>query len=271
MTGCGDARRSRPSASENSGRSSIGALASNPSTPKERIIMTLKSQKHVAKPLQRPPSGPARRPTPGLVEEMERDAAKPPAEGEGAKLVLKRVGELVRSRNALADRVTDAEAVLLKAKADLFRVETVDIPELLHEAGLEEVKLEDGTKVTVREDINCGISEANKPDAFRWLREVGGAAQLIKTSVSVFFPKEKVDKADALFLSLLKKFGDANVTLSETVHAATLKAYLKERREAHAEDPEVTLPPPRIFGVHEYSIAKITAPKDPKRPKASRA
>lgn len=173
-----------------------------------------------------------------------------------AKAAMQRIQEMVTLLKLAQESVDRTDKDLKKAKADAWRIESVDLPELLRETGFAEVSLEDGTKVKLVDEIDCGISEARRADAHKWLRDNNfGAA--IKTLVTVSFGKDEVAKADKLFLQLFKKFGDA-VEQKESVHASTLKSLLKEMIEKGTQFPL------ELFGVHPYSIAKLSTKKEKK-------
>ena len=180
-----------------------------------------------------------------------------------AKAALVRIAALVAARNAAEGAMERAEAEFKRRKAQLFQIESVDLPELLRESGLTEAKLEDGTKVVIRDEISCSISEERREAAHAWLRERGFGA-LIKNIVSVAFGKGEEAKATAAFAQFGKVYGRDAVEQKESVHAATLKSFIKERIAAVGADKTqaANVPPYALFGVEPYSIAKVTTPKE---------
>lgn len=173
---------------------------------------------------------------------------------EAAGVVMERVAALVTLLQQTEARVAEAVAEAKRETEKAQRIATEDLPELLREAGLSSVTLTDGTKVVVGNEINCGISEDRSEEAHKWLREHNYGA-LIKSMVGVSFGKDEVGKADTLMVQLVKKYGMDNVTRTEKVHPATLKSFLKGLMAAKTPFP---LP---LFGVHPYSMAKVSAPK----------
>lgn len=182
---------------------------------------------------------------------MEEDAAP------DAKAVMAKVSEMVGVRNAAALKLEQAEQAAKEAKKALFKIECEDIPELLRSAGLKEVTTEDGTKVTIKDEITCGVSEARKREAYGWLREHGFGG-VIKMEVTVAFNKDEVAQADDYYLQCFSKYGE-RAQQQEAVHAGTLKALLKEQLALGAQ--AAAKPPFDLFGILPYTIAVVKTKK----------
>lgn len=160
---------------------------------------------------------------------------------------------------ALANELKDLDAqcaadlVALEekqGKADKIRRRT--LPDLMAELGMEEFKLTTGEKVTIKEDIKCGLTEDNKPIGYAWLRDhdYGG---IIKTKVSLDFGKGDEAQAKAAVEALQQAGFDPDC--ADSVHPATLKSFVKERLESGDDIPLAT------FGVYEFKEAKIALPR----------
>lgn len=170
-----------------------------------------------------------------------------------SETVAGRITLLVR---LMQQHLTEQEAHETSAKdakklADAIARE--DLPELLREAEVKELKLEDGTKVKLTENAIVSIIAAKKPEAHAWL-EAGGFGGLIKTQVTVAFDAADREEAVKLATELQEKFPGA-VEVSADIHASTLKAFVKEQLEEGKTFPE------DLFSVFPYSEAKITAPR----------
>lgn len=175
-----------------------------------------------------------------------------------ARVVMERVSEMVRLRNAAEQRVLQAQEELKRQEQSLRKIECEDIPELMRGAGLESVTTSDGTVVKIVDEIACGISEDRRPAAHQWLREhdCGG---VIRSEVVVVFGRDELGEKDDFYLACVREHGVDNVVQKESVHYQTLKALLKELRSKAAEQPAMT-PPGDLFGIVPYSIAKCKAP-----------
>lgn len=154
----------------------------------------------------------------------------------------------------MQDNVAALQLQLEAAKADLLKVETEDLPELLKELRMSAFTLEDGSKIEVKPDIQCGITEARRTAAHAWLVEhdFGG---LIKTEVVKAFDRDARDEAVALAAEI-------QGVCEEKVHPATLKAFIKEQLEAG-----VSLPT-ELFGIFPFNRAKLTRAKAAKKSKS---
>lgn len=165
---------------------------------------------------------------------------------------LHRVSALVRLMVEQAAVVERAEEALARARAEFSRTEQEDLPELMREFGLSELKLEDGTSVSISEEVSAAITEANRAAAHAWLRahEFGG---LIKTIVSVEFGRGEDDEAAEAAERIASEL-HRPVDHVEKVHPSTLKSFVREQlAEGHTV-------PFDLFSVHPFARAKIKAP-----------
>lgn len=166
---------------------------------------------------------------------------------------LERLTELATRAKEL-EREIDADTVLLEEKRGEYdRIVRVHIPTVMDELGMEEFKLVDGSKVTVKNDIKCGLTEERKPAAFQWLRETQNDG-IIKTLVSLSFGKGEAAQAQEA-VEALHQAGFGNAATDDSVHPSTLKSFVKECLENGVSIPLDT------FGVFEYKIAKIALPR----------
>jgi len=154
---------------------------------------------------------------------------------------LRQVSGLVRQQLILEQRVEDLAAELKKAQADLAHISGDALPAALAEHGLTELKMADGSKVTVATVISASITKEKAYEAHDWLR-ANGHADLIKNTVSVSFGKGEDEKAAAL-ISQLDEEGWAP-DQKEAVHPSTLKAFCKEQIERG------TAIPSELFGIY---------------------
>lgn len=180
--------------------------------------------------------------------DFEADAAAP---APAAPDTLKRLTGLVQ---ALTSRMLEAAALdekLKEAEQRIRQLSEEEIPELLRECGLSELRMEDGARVTVTDEIDCGISEERRPAAHAWLRgnDLGG---VIKVVLAVQFGRDEQERATALRARLLEAGFAAEAR--ETVHPQTLKATLRELRAAGGNVPA------ELFALRPFSKTKITYP-----------
>jgi hypothetical protein len=167
---------------------------------------------------------------------------------------LERVVAMAQLMVRAAEHVAALTEQLRLAKEVYTRLETEDLPQLMHELQLKEFVLEDGSRLELKPDVQCGISEARRVEAHAWL-VANGYGGLIKSEVTVQFEREKVEEAR----QLAEEIGGI---VSESVHPATLKAFVKERIQAGTPIPAET------FGIFPFDRVTYTKPKAPKKSKS---
>ncbi len=115
------------------------------------------------------------------------------------------------------------------------------------------------------EAIQAGITEANKADAFAWLNK-NGHGDLIKRQIVIEFSRDQQKLALKFMRDLAQRKTPLNPVIKETVHAATLKAFVKEQRQAFIDDqknPDDAVPV-TTFGVFKQRFVKFIVPKKKK-------
>lgn len=143
----------------------------------------------------------------------------------------------------LAARQRDAEAELAqlaeKAKtigAEVRRISEVDIPAVLDETGLSEVRLADGTKVSLSEDLRVTTTGKYRDAINRWL-EREGHADLIRNEVTASFGPDRAAQADALFAFISERELTEEVDRKRFVNPQSFAALIRELRTAGEDVP----------------------------------
>ena len=164
-------------------------------------------------------------------------------------ITLDQMASLARALVDADGSVEQAELNLKEAKerARVLREET--IPSAMQELGLEELKLDTGEKLTVKQDVYASIPTAQKDAAFQWLED-NGFGGLIKVEVTADYRKGEAEVAMALYKELQER--GLQVEFGQSVHAQTLKAFLREQLAAGANVPL------DLFGARPVWTAKIT-------------
>lgn len=162
------------------------------------------------------------------------------------------IARLVERAQELMRQIKDAEQQVSDYKALLREVTEGTLPDLMTEIGITEMKLEDGTVLTLSEDVQAGISEVNRSAAHQWLVAHGFGA-LIKTSVKVEFGAGDRDEAVSLADELAADH--EAVQLDEKVHPQTLKSFVRERLAAGEQIPM------DLFSVFPRNLVKIRSKK----------
>jgi hypothetical protein len=161
---------------------------------------------------------------------------------------LGELGELLRQRQELVDRVQEAEEALEHFRELLNVVETRKIPDLFDELGMSEVTLADGRKVTVKPEYYASITKEHFPAAKAWLQERGHDS-IVKSEVVLRFGRgehEQLAKVKKTLEALRQAFSE-----KEAIHPATLKSFVREQKEAGADLPD------DVFGVYLERVTKV--------------
>lgn len=140
------------------------------------------------------------------------------------------VNELTAAAQMLVDaekKTSEADQALKQAKEKerVLREET--LPGMMQELGVKKMALEDGSEITVAQEVYASVPADRKETAWAWL-EANNFGGLIKTEVQVAFGKGELEEARKL-LDDLATIGITNGTISRDVHPQTLKAFLKEQ------------------------------------------
>jgi hypothetical protein len=139
-----------------------------------------------------------------------------------------------KKQQSLENQILSLEDGLKTIKEQLNYQRYEIVPGMMQELGINSFELDNGYKVSIKDEYYAKIPEAFQYKCFEWLRknELDG---IIKTAVSLNFGKGEDKEAQEL-LDWLSANGLAPV-VKETVHPQTLKAFVKERMSAGLELP----------------------------------
>lgn len=152
----------------------------------------------------------------------------------------------------LSPSVPELEEALKRKKEELSKIKELHLPEALANFGLSEIKLLDGSKVTVKDDVYAGITEENREAAFSWLSGTGNEG-IIKNEVKLPFGKGQDAEAKQL-IDILNDRG-YSFTNSRGVHPQTLRAFVRKQLEEGKPIPM------DVFSVHIKKVASIKLAK----------
>lgn len=184
---------------------------------------------------------------------------------------LEAVAKVARQLIAAEQEVIKAEEALAVANKELNRLEVEVLPQLMAEAGnLTSIKTSDGFVVEVKPIYKASLpakDPVKRAKALAWLRKY--APDLVKHEVSIGFTKGEGKLAEQA-VSVLKQAGFENVVDEETVHHATLTAYVKEQIENAEPGKKPKLPSLDLFSAYIGSKATVKLPKPAKGRKEKR-
>ena len=134
------------------------------------------------------------------------------------------------------DEVAELEDKLKAKKAEADDISSRVIPELLQEQGLQEIKLADGSKVSVKKEFRATLpkDDLRREAAYQWLRDQN-LGDIIKNNVTVSFGKGEDNKANQMMdLAVANGFTPQQ---KSDVAWNTLTALYEERVKAGLDMP----------------------------------
>lgn len=161
-----------------------------------------------------------------------------------------RLHALVEEVKQLDVKIELAEKSLSQMKSLRWDLRTRSIPDLMLEDGVRGVELDDGTKVSVTDDIEGAVPKdpERRHGVLAWLR-ANGHGGIIKNTVAASFGRGQDNLACAVRDDLVKQ--GLTVEQREEVHTQTYLAWAREQTRAGEVLPMDQL------GLRPITIAKI--------------
>lgn len=183
----------------------------------------------------------------GFLEQVARDASDTKAIPRDEQLGV--LAQKAERQVELEDEIAQIEQELKTKKEELAKVGELDIPELMHELGVEDFTLKNGLKVKVSAFYGAKIPDELADQAFDWLEDEGHDG-IIKGELIVMYKRPDKQRLGQ-FYELAKELG-FEVKDKLNVHPMTLKAFVKEQITEGKELPR------NLFGVYTGWRTKIT-------------
>ena len=163
---------------------------------------------------------------------FEEDGAKPKTASLAS---LDELSQMATRQLDLMAQVAKAEQALSALKNDLREVQEVAIPNIMAEIGMKSFVLDNGAKLTIKQDIFASIRSDFVPQALAYVEEQG-LGGIIKDDVSVKFGKGEQDKSKEL-AEFCRERG-FNFSEKLHIHSQTLKATIKGEMEKSKQWPD---------------------------------
>ena len=138
------------------------------------------------------------------------------------------ISNLCKQQLALEKRIADLEEELKDAKREHRKIAEDLLPAAMDEHGMSQLKMDDGSEISVSPYYSASISKDRADEAFQWLTEAGHGS-LIKNHVTAAFGRGEDNSAKDL-LAELDQRGMATQTKT-WVEPMTLKSFVKEQVE----------------------------------------
>ena len=166
--------------------------------------------------------------------------------------LMSRIEGLAQEQLDAQARVEALEAQLAEAKVALNVVKEYKLPNLLEEAelGKSKVVTPGGIVINLKEVIRGSIPKGKEEPAHEWLEE-NGNGNLIKRVVTIDFNKDQEAWARKFMADCKKRKKPLNLKLVRSVHASTLRSFIKG---ALADGVAI---PMDVFGVYRQRFTDV--------------
>lgn len=173
-----------------------------------------------------------------------------PAHTVAAELA-RSVDELVK----LDEEIERTEGRLEMLKKRRRSIVEHEIPDVMGRVGSNEIRLNNGYKVTVKDEVRASLpKDERRPLAFAWLEDSGNGG-LIDRRFTIRFPREEEAWADKFERDLAKRKRPLDVERTKDVHHQRLLGFLREQIRGGRSVPM------ELFGAFIQRIASIKAGK----------
>jgi len=165
---------------------------------------------------------------------------------------LSQVSRLAQMQLRLQQKVALLESELKDAKKSVREIAEDQLPAAMSEHNITELKLEDGSSITVKTFYSASIPKDRSNEAFQWLVD-NNFGDLIKNQVSTNFVRGQEEQAEQLANELAER--QMSVNTKKWVEPMTLKAFARDQTEQGKSLPA------DLFGLFIGEKATITKPK----------
>tara|TARA_R110002012_G_C11437972_1_gene590218 strand:- start:145 stop:720 length:576 start_codon:yes stop_codon:yes gene_type:complete len=181
-------------------------------------------------------------------EDLVGSGSVPEWTNEATDNELSVVSTLANRQLQLASELAELEAGVKAKKEELRLTSEQELPDAMQAAGLTEIVLSSGEKISIGEFYSAYISKANQEVAYQWLT-ANGHEGIIKNEVSLKFGRNESEVVDET-VSNLKARG-LSPEVRQSIHPSTLKAFVKEQLTSGNDIPS------EPFGIYIGTKATI--------------
>ena len=160
------------------------------------------------------------------------------------QLMMRLARDLLTAESDIDQAETNLKALCERAR--VLREETLVCA--MQELDVQSLTLSDGGSITLKQSVYASIPKDRRDEAYAWL-EAHKHGGIIKTEVTAVFGKNELKEAK--LLSALCKKHNWDAEMARTVHASTLKAWVKAELEAGRSMPV------GLFGVRSVTEANV--------------
>jgi hypothetical protein len=176
--------------------------------------------------------------------------------------IKKALLEAANRQEELEVKIAKLTAELETEQGKLRQLAEITIPQIM-DGMFGSWDLGDGRFLEISEKIRASIAGEKAAPACEWL-DSHNHGSIIKRQFVIEFNKEDEAWAKKFEADLRKRRKPLNVKRKNTVHPATLEAFVKEQLSNGVDIPQ------KIFGVYRQKISKVIRPDLEKKPRRSK-
>tara|TARA_R110001583_G_scaffold62471_6_gene183688 strand:- start:2552 stop:3127 length:576 start_codon:yes stop_codon:yes gene_type:complete len=136
------------------------------------------------------------------------------------------VSNLANKQLQVGSELAELEGAVKAKKEELRLISEQELPDAMQAAGLNEIVLSSGEKISIGEFYSAHISKANQEVAYEWLVS-NGHEGLIKNEVLMKFGRDESGVVSETVYALQAR--GLSPEVRQSVHPSTLKAFVREQ------------------------------------------
>ena len=158
------------------------------------------------------------------------------------------VSNLANKQLQVGSELAELEGAVKAKKEELRLISEQELPDAMQAAGLNEIVLSSGEKISIGEFYSAHISKANQEVAYEWLVS-NGHEGLIKNEVLMKFGRDESGVVSETVYALQAR--GLSPEVRQSIHPSTLKAFVKEQLTSGNDIPS------EPFGIYIGTKATI--------------
>ena len=172
-----------------------------------------------------------------------------PTQEDVQSVHIDKISDIANEQVAKKAELVQLEDDVKRTKKEYIQISQVDLPEAMQSVGMASFTLENGSSISVKDQMRASLPTKNRAEVANWLKE-HGAGSLIKDTVVIEFQKGENSRAEEL-IDLLVDNGFSNFHEDISINTGSLKALAKEKL-AQGEDI-----PLELMGIFLYQESII--------------
>ena len=185
-----------------------------------------------------------------FFDDVFRDAEEVKKADVAADDKLRMVASLATQAQELEQRIKELQQLTRQQEDNLRDIVERQLPDVMKEIGLRDFTMENGTSISLENEVYATVPAGTKDQCLDWLRD-RGFGDMIKNEFKIQFNVGEDEFATSVRHALLTLDQPVNFTQRATVLPQTLRAFIREQDKKGVDVPE------DLFSIHRVSRAKF--------------